>query len=550
LDRITNWEVVRITPAQPQRTVIPFSDYFAVGDGITANDEALNNLLSVNQGLAIVIQIDSGKFRFTNTISLPSGVIIKGSGELKTQLIFDISKEVNGIEIKGNAQVLSGKLKFPVVKGTKIWILESGHNLKKGDLVKINDDDSKLVFSSWALKSTGQIVEINNVKGDTAFFESEMRRNYDSVNSVTFTNILPNIHSGLENLDLLNTKSTTTQTSNLFIENAAFTNVSCIQSVNGNFSHISLNNSYRVNISGCRFKEAFAYGDGGQGYGVAMQYNTSECLISHNIFDRLRHSILLQAGVNGNVISYNYSINPFWQETSLPSDAAGDLVLHGNYPYLNLFEGNIVQNIVIDNSHGFNGPLNTYFRNKAEKYGLFMNDASVSAGQNFIGNEITSTETFKGFYILTGTDHLEYGNVVKGTVIPPGTSSLFVKSFYLDSVFKSKPLSTINELNKAFGRNRKNLATSCLPDSSVGIVELNKPEIVTLFPNPAAEFLIILSELKPKNVLCTNTFGIKFPLRLESKKILLENLINGFYILEIEFENGSIKTSPLIITGD
>ena len=69
--------------------------------------------------------------------------------------------------------------------------------------------------------------------------------------------------------------------------------------------------------------------------------------------------------------------DPFWTGTVLPSDAAGDLVLHGNYPYANLFEGNILQNLVVDDSHGLNGPYNTFFRNRADNYGIVMSNASV-----------------------------------------------------------------------------------------------------------------------------------------------------------------------------
>ena len=98
-----------------------------------------------------------------------------------------------------------------------------------------------------------------------------------------------------------------------------------------NFAHVEVSNSIGINVENSYFKDAFAYGSGGAGYGVALQYSSGDCYVHANVFEHLRHSILLQAGANGNVIGYNYSISPYWTGTSLPTNAAGDLVLHGNY---------------------------------------------------------------------------------------------------------------------------------------------------------------------------------------------------------------------------
>jgi len=91
--------------------------------------------------------------------------------------------------------------------------------------------------------------------------------------------------------------------------------------------------------------------------------------------------VLLQSGANGNVISYNYSLNPN-QSDSPPANGAGDLVLHGNYPFANLFEGNICQNVMIDASHGINGPYNTFFRNRVQLYGIIMSPSPATDSMN------------------------------------------------------------------------------------------------------------------------------------------------------------------------
>tara|TARA_B110000091_G_scaffold188339_1_gene210108 strand:- start:126 stop:455 length:330 start_codon:yes stop_codon:yes gene_type:complete len=98
--------------------------------------------------------------------------------------------------------------------------------------------------------------------------------------------------------------------------------------------------------------------------------------------------MLLQSGANGNVFAYNYSLNPFW--TSTPSNSAGDMVLHGNFPYANLFKENIYRNIVVDNSHTPNGSYNTFLRNRAEGFGIFFSSSNCP-DQNFIRNDIPNT---------------------------------------------------------------------------------------------------------------------------------------------------------------
>ena len=114
-----------------------------------------------------------------------------------------------------------------------------------------------------------------------------------------------------------------------------------IESNNCTFSHVRIEQSSNLFIARSYFHHGFDYGGGGRSYGIAIQFSSGSCLIEDNVFERLRHSVLLQAGANGNVIAYNYSLDPFWSST--PSDAAGDMVLHGNYVFANLFEHRLLK---------------------------------------------------------------------------------------------------------------------------------------------------------------------------------------------------------------
>jgi hypothetical protein len=98
-----------------------------------------------------------------------------------------------------------------------------------------------------------------------------------------------------------------------------------------------------------------------------------------------------------------------------------------------LFEGNTGQNIVIDDSHGTNGPYNTFFRNRADLYGIYMNSNPPSNNQNLVGNEVTSNASFQGLYTLAGTGHFAYGNNIRGTIMPAGTAVLTDTSYYRET---------------------------------------------------------------------------------------------------------------------
>ena len=208
--------------------------------------------------------------------------------------------------------------------------------------------------------------------------------------------------------------ATSGQTSNLFFNYAVNCWVKGVELENCNYAHINLQSSANITLSGNYIHDGFSYGSGGKAYGIVLQFGTSDNLIVDNIVKHLRHSFLLQAAANGNVIAYNYSYDPYWTEGWFPVASAGDVVLHGNYPYANLFEGNIFQNLVIDNSHGINGPYNTFFRNRIESYGIVMNNNSGD-NMNFIANEITGSGLLKGLYTISG-NHTAIGNNIKGSL--------------------------------------------------------------------------------------------------------------------------------------
>jgi len=185
-------------------------------------------------------------------------------------------------------------------------------------------------------------------------------------------------------------------------------------------------------VEGSYFHRAFAYdGVSTHGYGVTLAHHSSGCLVVNNIFVHLRHAMMVKTGANGNVFAYNYSRDPFRSEPI--SDLSGDISLHGHYPFANLFEGNIIQNIIIDYYWGPSGPLNTFFRNRAELWGIIMtqSDTTETSEQNFVGNECTNTSFFHGQFVLKGADNFVYANNILGVTIPASSGELSDSSYYL-----------------------------------------------------------------------------------------------------------------------
>lgn len=90
-------------------------------------------------------------------------------------------------------------------------------------------------------------------------------------------------------------------------------------------SAVSGDYSSNCELTGNYIHHAYEFDGGGSGYGVVFQYRCGEFLVENNIFKRLRHSMVIQAGVNGNVFGYNYSE----ESPAFLSDMTG----HGNYTY-------------------------------------------------------------------------------------------------------------------------------------------------------------------------------------------------------------------------
>ncbi|MEO8765498.1 MAG: glycosyl hydrolase family 28-related protein [Ginsengibacter sp.] len=432
--RSTDWKLAGyhgVIPVYP--LVKNITEFGGSGDGITSNDLPLQNAITSLAGQNGIIHFPAGTFIFHSPVNLRSGLVLKGDGPASTNLSFNLSGTGDLITIAGSVTASVANIISSVFRNESTITVDNASLFQVNDYIKIYQDDDALVNDVWALQSVGQIIHIENILQNTITFSNGLRRNYLIGDAPKIVKLTMATGVGIECLKIKRLDSTAAQTANVKFSNAAKCWIKGVESDSCNFGHIQISNSTNIEVTNSYFHGSFGYGGGGQGYGIACEYTSGECLIENNIFKHLRHSMLLQSGANGNVFDYNYSIQPFKTE-SWPNDLVPDIVLHGNYPYLNLFEGNIVQNMFADASHSINGPYNTLFRNRSESYGIVI---SAGAGDSIgiVGNEISGSGFGKGSYIMQGNGNFEYGNNKNNTIVPTGTSSLPDQSF----LYSSKP---------------------------------------------------------------------------------------------------------------
>jgi hypothetical protein len=564
-DRRVDWSRAGIHHPVPQYpNVIDFTLHGGKGDGVTDEYPALKALLDALPGKGNVIYFPHGVYVFKSTITLPDSVVLRGAGSDSTTIQFSLGgNAANGINIYGRGAGDAVRLTADAAQGDSILVLGNTSLFHTGDYVRLFQDDSLLVTSDWARYSVGQIARISSIPStDKVVLSSPLRRAYAFADHPILAWIFPVVGAGIECLSIERMDQTTGQSSNISCNYAAECWVIGVKSFKTNYAHIELSASTNISIQGSNFHHAFQYGDGGQGYGIALQSTSGECLVENNSFNNLRHAILFQSGANGNVIGYNYSVDPYGSEM-LPPSSAGDMVLHGNYPYANLFEGNVCQNIVIDASHGVNGPHNTFFRNRVELYGIRMNVLDASDRQNFIANDITNTGLLLGYYLLFGSDQFEYGNRVQGSVVPTGTTSVTQQSFYLNGKpnFWKPGSSTWPVIGipmpydvgniPAYDRYAASTPTDCEHyDVFTGIRATGPPAATDLlvFPNPVSDALH----------LCTKKMGLKYAIHNRLGQLLLSGTVNaetvipfggfasGLYFVRVFTNAGSLSTVPVI----
>ena len=429
-----NWQDAGFKGLKPvYNQTVNIMSYGGNNTNSAANNVAFTSAIAALNNKGGVVYFPKGVYSFTGQVSFSrDSITIKGAGYDSTQLRFNLSGVLNNcINIVGS-QVNADTTSFASagVRDSNWVNVLNAAAYSVGQWVYLQCTDNVYMNDSWAYNSLGQVMQIKAITANKITFNSPFRFYYSLALQPKIKKINPRKAIGFECLKVQRIDATSQQTSLFSFDKAVQCWISGIEGDTTNYAHVELNRSSNIDITNSYFHHAFAYGGSGQGYGIALQYSSNEIKIENNVFQNLRHSMLFQAGANGNVCGYNYSFNPFWMQSFFPSNSAGDIVFHGNYPFANLCEGNINQNTVIDNSHSKNGPYNTLFRNRSELYGVFMNSGPATDTTQFLGLEVTNTGSGYGLYTIVGNGNLQYGNKINNVLTPANTNSLTEKSLY------------------------------------------------------------------------------------------------------------------------
>jgi len=420
-------------------TVENIMNHGASGNGISNDFPALQSAFNALSGKSGTVYFPPGTYLFNSPIHVPDSVVIKGEGSDQTFFIFDFNNQVfNCFNFWATPTTVFDSIASGFTKGSDTLVLNSNNaTYQKGDFIELRQNNGTWDTqpATWAMYSVGQIVEVDTVIGNTLKLKSSIRLNYDSALNPTIRKFIPRHNAGIQCLRFTRRDSLAPSINyGIYFYYAANCFVKGVESNKQIGAHVWSEYSTNLEFIGNYFHHAYEYsGSSTKGYGLVLAQHSNECKVENNIFSHLRHSMMVKQGANGNAFVHNYSTEPIRSE--FPSDAGADISLHGHFPFANLFEGNIIQNLGIDQSWGPAGPYNTFFRNRIEKYGIIVSSGSVQSDkQNMVGNDVTSSQPFQGNYILSGSSHFLYGNNIKGTIQPSGTAMLPDSSYFYNSV--------------------------------------------------------------------------------------------------------------------
>jgi len=421
-ERLVDWSKAGTDNMPEFSHIIRVSSLGLDNSGKTDNATILNNAIDTAEK-PVLFLFEPGIYIFGKAIKMKSNVCLSGYSSEST--FFKFNKQENafhGIAATGTAEAQFYDVEGGLTRGSNYLLTKSAALFNAKDYIELRENngkwDSKPI--SWAKHSVGQILKIHRISEDTIFIDEKLRIDYSADLNPQIRLLKPIENCIIQYINLERIALPDKGVGyNILFSYAVNCSVSGVESNKSIGSHIMITLSKNIAVRGSYFHHAFVFdGSGTKGYGVTLNNHASDCLLENNIFKYLRHAMMVKHGANGNVFACNYSLEPHRSEPI--ANFSGDISLHGHYAYANLFESNIVQNIITDQYWGPSGPLNTFFRNRAELYGI-ISTSDKSNSMNYIGNETTNSSLLMGQFQIKGKNHYLYGNNILGKILPSGS---------------------------------------------------------------------------------------------------------------------------------
>jgi len=552
---------------EPQK-MVNVMDFGAQGNGISDDSQAIRNAILSFNGSYGIVYLPAGTYLLNKGFNLPDSVIIRGDGSELTHL--EINSTNNCFSVNGSFTNIFTSVLSGFEKNSNTIRVKNSTLFAIGNYVEMRQTNGNWDTkpASWANKVVGQISKIVDISGDTLVLEDKLRISFEANLCPEIQKIIPKEQVSIENLSIQRTNNSMDATSNNFqFHYAVNCLISGVESNKSHGSHAKISSSSHIEITGSYFHHSLVYdGAGTKGYGIVLDTRSGLCLITNNIFRHLRHAMMTKDGANGNVFAYNYSTEVYRNGSNeFPSDFGGDISLHGHYSFANLFEGNIVQSLVIDEYWGPSGPNNTFFRNRMERYGIYMS-TSATNNSNFVGNETIGSFPY-GFYAIRGKGNFVFANNRNGLVSPANTTFLSDSSYFYTTIpsfwdipDKWPSIGISNDLNAGTipAKNRYNagiytiasneLTTDAnkISSSQNNFDQINQLEVM---PNPARDYVFVNIDSSGNMIAHLNFINLQgkvmkkgdfyiLPKGKIRKTIDISNLSNGVYFMRLATDNG------------
>ncbi|MHC1790154.1 glycosyl hydrolase family 28-related protein [Solidesulfovibrio sp.] len=411
-DPAASWDRagLRLPPPPPVQTV-SVRDFGAAGDGETDDTAAFERAMAAVARPGVV-HIPAGDYRLSRTLVPTSGLVLRGEGAKLSRLIFNMGGTTAPlIDFTTYNSRPWTSLTADAALGQSSLTVASVSGMAVGDMLEIEQqNDAAGMYTdpewnqSWAQSVVGQFVAITAVSGNVVRLERPLRADYLTARGARARVYRMGQHVGIEDLGLRREDPSGGGGDSIHFKYAANCWVLRVESLDTVSAHVYAESSAAIAVRDSTFRRAHDYGDGGRGYGVSLGRHTSDCLVENNVFESLRHAMIVSQGANGNVFGYNASSLAVCEsEAWTPCDIS----VHGHYPFRNLFEGNLVEEIDITDYWGPAGPGNVLLRNVVAREGIEILDASH--GQVVLGNVILAGGPLTVAPGITGT--LLSGNI-------------------------------------------------------------------------------------------------------------------------------------------
>jgi hypothetical protein len=341
-----------------------YGSTIAAGASASTVQTALNNAPANSYVL-----LGSGTFNWSTTIIIPENKTLRGSGSSganQTTIVNNGTSFVMG-NTGGSYPYLDdiygtdarATLSGGYTKGSSVVVASSSLSIfSVGDLVIITqvEGDSSDGYTVTTTgqgqrlenpnRAPGQITKITNINGSTVTLADKLNYTYQSTSTPQMVRVAPSgtdadyYRAGLEDLYISRPNPSYANSISLWradqcwVKNVTITK-NCSQQGCGS---IFLGLSYRSEIQGVYLHHSCTYASGGNGYLLALSDYTSNCLIDNNILLFANEDLFMKM-TNGNVIAYNY-LDSSWVNEGGSTLMMADYGDHGEWPYMDLFEGN------------------------------------------------------------------------------------------------------------------------------------------------------------------------------------------------------------------